>query len=89
MCSKKSALVRCEILGHFVNTFTTHENYSRCSMKNFGQQLQMPLAKNQKTFYETLIAFLKSSLNLQNFKRKDKSSSLSIFDIIDFERGGI
>ena len=76
------------MLGDFVNTFTTHENYSRWSMKNSGQQLQMLLAKNQKTFYEIFNAFLKSSLNLQNFERKDESCSLSTSDIIDSERGG-
>ena len=57
-------------------------------MKNSEQQLKMPLAKFQNTFYEIFIAFLKSSLNLQHFERKDESSSWTIFDTIDSERGG-
>ena len=52
-----SALVRYEILGHFVNTFTTHDKYSPCSIQNLGQQIETPLSKKQNTFFNFLLYF--------------------------------
>ena len=40
-----------------------------------------------KTFSGFFIAFLKSTLNLKYFERKDHSHSLSITEIINFETG--
>ena len=85
---KKSPLLKSEILGHFVNTFTTHDKYSRCSMQNFVQQIQTPVSQKQKNFYELFIAFLKSSSNLQHCEQKDESPSSSVSEIIDSESGG-
>ena len=42
----------------------------------------------QKTFLIFLIAFVKFSLNLENFQKEDESSSLIISEIIDGERCG-
>ena len=40
-----------------------------------------------KTCCQFFIAFLKSTLNLKYFERKDQSHSLSITEIINFETG--
>ena len=88
MSWKKSLLVRSEILGLFVNTFTAESTYSRRNMQTFTQQVQTPLSLKQKTFSGFFIAFLKSTLNGEHFQKKGESSSLSISEIIDSKRGG-
>ena len=40
-----------------------------------------------ENFYGFFIAFLKSTLNLEYFERKDQSQSLSITEIINWETG--
>ena len=40
-----------------------------------------------KTCSGFFIAFLKSALNLEYFEKKDTSHSLSITEIVNFERG--
>ena len=88
MSWKKCVLVRSEILGLFVNTFTAESTYSRRNMQTFTQQVQTPLSLKQKTFSGFFIAFLKSTLNGEHFQKKGESSSLSISEIIDSKRGG-
>ena len=57
-------------------------------MQTFLQQVQTPLYLKQKTFSEFFIAFLKSIWNLEHFRGKVESPSLSIFEIIDSEKRG-
>ena len=45
----------------------------------------MMISRKRKTFSEFVIAFLKSTLNLEYFERKDQSQSSSITEIINFE----
>ena len=85
---EKCVLVASEILGLFLNTLTGEYKYSRRNMQKFSQQLQTPLSHKEKTFSEFFIAFLKSKSNLEHFKKKDESHSLSISEIIDSKRGG-
>ena len=72
----------------FVNTLTAECTYSGRNMQTFMQQVQTPLSWKQKTFSGFLIAFLKSIWNGEHFQKKGESSSLSISEIIDSERGG-
>ena len=88
MSWKKSALVRCKLLGLFVNSFTAEYMYSGRNMQTFTQQVQTPLSLKQKTFSWFFIAFLKSTWNGEHFQKKGESSSLSISEIIDARRGG-
>ena len=88
MSWKKSALVRSNILGLFVNTFTAEYTYSGRNMQTLTQQVQTPLSLKQKTSSEFFIAFLKSTWNVEHFQKKGESSSLSISEIIDSKRGG-
>ena len=57
-------------------------------MQNLQQQFQTPLSQKQKTFSEFFIAFLKCTLNLENFQKKDEYPSLIISGIIETERRG-
>ena len=67
---------------------TTDDKYSRRNMLNFTQQFEPTLSQKQKTFSQFFLAFLKCTLNLNNFWKKDDYPSLVISRIIDSERGG-
>ena len=88
MSWKKSALVRSEILGLFVNTFSGEYMYSGRNMQTLTQQVQTPLSLKQKSFSQFFIASLKSTWNGEHFQKEGESSSLSISGIIDSKRGG-
>ena len=47
----------------------------------------MQISQQLKTFPGFFIAFMKSTLNLEYFERKDQSPSLSITEIINCETG--
>ena len=47
----------------------------------------MQISRKLKSFSEFYIAFLKSTLNLEYFERKDQSQSLSITEIINCKTG--
>ena len=83
-----SSLVRSKILGLFVNTLTAEYTYSRRNIQTFTQHIETPLSLKQKTFSGFFIAFLKSTWNGEHFQKKGESSSLSISENIDSERGG-
>ena len=53
-------LVRCEILGRFLNTMTTDDNISRGNRNNSAQQIQMQLSQQPKRFSRVFFVFLKS-----------------------------
>ena len=81
-----SALVWSEILRLFVNTLTTDD---KCSYRNMQKFIYAEdHLRNQKTFSQFLIAFLKCAWNLEHFPKKDEYPSLIISDIIDSERRG-
>ena len=84
---KKYALVWSEILRPFVNTLTADNNYSRCHMHIFPQQVHTPLSIKLKTFSEFFIQFLKCAWNLEHFEKKEEYPSLIISEIMDWERG--
>ena len=72
----------------FVNTLTADKKYSRCNVHNFAQQVQTHLYKKYKTFSGFFLAFLKCAWNLEHFEKKDEYPSLTISEMMDFERGG-
>ena len=88
MSWSKSAFVRYEILTLFFNTLTTDDKYYRRNMLNFTQQFEAPLSQRQNTFSGWFLAFLKSSLNLEDFEKKDEYPSRVISRIIYSEIGG-
>ena len=81
-----SALVTSEIFRMFVNTLTPHDKYSRRYMEILWQQIQRPLSQKWKSFWRLLVAFLKCSLNLEHFGKKEEYHSLIITEIIASER---
>ena len=80
--------MRFEILELFVNTLTTDDKYSSRNIQNLTQQLQTTMSQKQKTFYRNFITYVKSRTSSDDFVKKDESTSLSIYDIINAEKSG-
>ena len=80
-------LVRSELLGQFLNTLTSDYKYSRENLEKLSEQVRKRISRKGETFSGFYIAFLKSTLNFQYFKKKDQSHSLSINEIINCETG--
>ena len=72
-----------------MNILTADDKYSPRNMQIFAQQRQKPISPNQETFYQLVIAFMKSTSSLEHFEKKYESPSLSISEIIYSEGGGI
>ena len=72
-----------------MNTLAADDKYSRRNVQNFQQQLPTALSPTQKILPSIFTSFFKSTSNLEHFFfKKVESPSLSISQIIDFERGG-
>ena len=84
---KRLVFVRSKFLGHFVNTLTADYHYFRYNRENLWGQVLMQISRKLKTFFGFSIPFLKSSLNLEYFKREDQSHSLSITEVSNYETG--
>ena len=80
-------LVRSELLGQFLNTLTSDYKYSRQNLENLWKQVPRQISRKMETFSGFFIAFLKSTLNLEYFEKKDQSHSLSITDILTCKTG--
>ena len=64
LCSKKSLLLTCKILGLLVNTLAANEKYPVLNRDNLAIPIQMQLSQKQKTFSRFFAAFLKFRLIL-------------------------
>ena len=47
------------------------------------------MSQKQKIFYRIFITYVKSRTSSDDFVKKDESTSLSIYDIIDAEKSGL
>ena len=63
-------LVLCKIFGLFVNTLSEDDKYSLLYRDNLTQPIQIHLSQKQKTFSYFFSAFLKSTLNFEDFEKK-------------------
>ena len=54
----------------------------------FDPTTQTTMSQKQKTFYRIFITYVKSRRSSDDFVKKDESTSLSIYDIIDAEKRG-
>ena len=81
-----SLLVRSEILGLLVNTFTGNCEYSRSNIDDLPLPFQMQLSEKRKTFFAFFIAFSESPLNFGHFRKKKEVHSSSISEVIDSQR---
>ena len=85
LCSKKSLLLTCQILGLLVNTLAADEKYPVLNRDNLTIPIQMQLSQKQKTFSQFFAAFLKSTLNFKHFETKDDPHRFCIFEVTDSE----
>ena len=83
--SKKSLLLTCQILAHLLNTLAADEKYPPLNRDNLTIPIQMHLSEKQITIPQFLVVFLKSTLNLEHFEKKDDPQSFCISDITDSE----
>ena len=60
LCSKKSLLLTCQILGLLVNTLAADEKYLVLHRDNLLTPIQRQLSQQQNTFPQFFGAFLKS-----------------------------
>ena len=61
----------CEISTLFINTLSVDGKYSLVNRDNLTQPVQMQLSRKQKIFSVFFPEFLKSSLNFEQFLKKD------------------
>ena len=68
------------------NTLTTNYEYSRSNRKNLPLPIQRQLSIKLNNFSQFFIAFLKCTLNLEHFEKKNEPHSSSLSEVIDSER---
>ena len=81
MSDKKSLLVICKISKLFPITLSPDGKYSVLDRDNLKQWIEMLLSEKQKTFSIFFASFLKSTLNLEHFRKKDDPHSGCISEI--------
>ena len=72
----------------FVNILTADDKFFLLSRDNLRQPIHMLLSQKQKLFPEIVSAFLKSTLNFEDFRKNDDPYSWSISEITDSEKRG-
>ena len=60
LCSNKSLLLTCQILGLLVNTLATDEKYPVLNRDHLTIPIQMQLSQKEKSFSESFASFLRS-----------------------------
>ena len=83
LCSKKSLLLTCQILGLLVNTLAADEKYPVLHRDNLTIPIQMQISQKQKTFAEFFASNFKSRLNFKHFFKKDDPHRFCIFEVTD------
>ena len=78
-------LVISEHLEQFVNTSTADYQDSRYNRDNLWQQVPRQISLKGNNFSGFFMRFLKSTLNLEYFEKKDQSQSLIITEVINCE----
>ena len=73
-----------KILVLLVNTLVADERYPVLNRDNLTIPIQMILSQKEKTFSQSLAAFLKYKLNFKHFEKKDDPNSFYIFEITDY-----
>ena len=80
-------LVLCKFLRLLVKTLTDDEKYSLLYRENLTQPIQILLSQKRKTFSQFFSAFLKFTLNFEDFQKKDDFQSRIISQITVSEKG--
>ena len=68
------------------HTLTPNYEYSRSNRKNLPLPIQRQLSIKLNNFSQFFIAFLKCTLNLEHFEKKNEPHSSSLSEVIDSER---
>ena len=77
----------CKFLRLLVKTLTDDEKYSLLYRENLTQPIQILLSQKRKTFSQFFSAFLKYTLNFENFQKKDDPHSRCSSQITVSEKG--
>ena len=80
---EKSRLLTCQILGFLVNTLPTDEKYPVFNRDNLTVPIQIQLSQKPKTFSEFFLAFFKSRLIFEYFRKKRDSQGFRISEIAE------
>ena len=80
-------LVLCKFLRLLVKTLTDDKKYSFLYRENLTQPIQILLSQKRKTFSQFFSTFSKSTLNFENFQKKDHPHSRIISQITVSKRG--
>ena len=80
-------LVLCNILRLLVNTLTDDDKYSLLYRDNLTQPIQILLYQKRNYFSEFFSAFLKSTLNFEDFQKNDDPHSRCISQITVSKKG--
>ena len=59
----------------FVNTLTADDKYSLLNRDNLTQHIRTQLSVKQKAFPQSFLALSKSTLNFEQFQKKDDPDS--------------
>ena len=70
LCSRKSLLLTCQILGLLANTLAADEKYPVLNRDNLTIPIQMQFSQKQKTFSELFAAFLEAIWNFERFEKE-------------------
>ena len=76
----------CKIIGLFANTLTADNKYSLLNRDKSTQPIQMQLSQKQNYFCEFFSQRFKSSLNFEQFFKKDDRHSWCISEIMDSKK---
>ena len=76
-----------KILTLFPNRLTAHDKYSLLNRDNLTEAIQTLLSLKPKAFSQFFSSFLKFTLNLENFQKKDDPHSRCIPEIAFSEKG--
>ena len=79
-------LVLCKFLRLLVKTLTDDEKYSLLYREKLTEPIQILLSQKRKSFSQLSSAFLKYTLNFENFQKKDDPHSRSISQITVSEK---
>ena len=85
LCSKKSLLLTCQILGLLVNTLAADQKYPVVNRDNLTIPIQMQLSQQQKTFSKIFSGFLKCRANFEIFEKNDDPHRFWNFEIKNSE----
>ena len=83
---KKSLLVICEILWLFANIFAATERCPVFKRDKLTIPIQMQLYHKEKTFFQFLVPFSKSALNLEHFEKKDDPQRFWTSEIVESQK---